>query len=367
MAASDRTGTHGRGPLSRRALAETLLTGIVIPAHPLALTAQRRLDERRQVALTRYYADAGACGVAVGVHTTQFAIRSVGLFEPVLRLAAGAADEHEQRTGRHLVRVAGAVGATPQAVAEAVLARGLGYDAVLLSLAALRDASGPELLAHCRSVAEVLPVFGFYLQPAVGGRVLDHAFWRGFLEIENVVAIKVAAFNRYQTLDVVRALATSGRAGEVALYTGNDDTIVPDLLADFVPPAPRAGSSARVRFSGGLLGQWAAWTRRAVELLEAVKDCRRNGGAGALELLALGQRLTDANGALFDVQNAFAGCIAGIGEVLRRQGLLANRLCLDPHEDLSPGQSEEIDRVTAAYPELTDDAFVAEHLDRWLR
>ena len=367
MAASDRTGPHGR-TLSRRALAEALLAGIVIPAHPLALTAERRLDERRQVALTRYYADAGAGGVAVGVHTTQFAIRSVGLFEPVLRLAAGAADEHEQRTGRRLVRVAGAVGATPQAVAEAVLARGLGYDAVLLSLAALQDASGPDLLAHCRSVAEVLPVFGFYLQPAVGGRVLDHAFWRGFLEIENVVAIKIAPFNRYQTLDVVRALGKSGRAGEVALYTGNDDTIVLDLLADFAPPAPGGGSPpARVRFSGGLLGQWAAWTRRAVELLEAVVDCRRNGGAGALELLTLGQRLTDANGALFDVRNAFAGCIAGIGEVLRRQGLLANRLCLDPHEDLSPGQSEEIDRVTAAYPELTDDAFVAEHLDRWLR
>jgi dihydrodipicolinate synthase/N-acetylneuraminate lyase len=368
MAASDRTGPHGRGPLSRSALAETLLTGMVIPAHPLALTAERRLDERRQVALTRYYADAGACGVAVGVHTTQFAIRSVGLFEPVLRLAAGAADEHEQRTGRHLVRVAGAVGTTPQAVAEAVLARGLRYDAVLLSLAALRDASGPELLAHCRSVAEVLPVFGFYLQPAVGGRVLDHAFWRGFLEIENVVAIKIAAFNRYQTLDVVRALGKSGRAGEVALYTGNDDAIVLDLLADFVAAAPGAGGPPpRVRFSGGLLGQWAAWTRRAVELLEAVKHCRRNGGAGALELLALGQRLTDANGALFDVRNAFAGCIAGIGEVLRRQGLLANRLCLDPHEDLSPGQSEEIDRVSAAYPELTDDEFVAEHLDRWLQ
>ena len=180
--------------------------------------------------------------------------------------------------------------------------------------------------------------------------------------------IKIAPFNRYQTLDVVRALGMSGRAGEVALYTGNDDTIVLDLLADFAPPAPGGGSPpARVRFSGGLLGQWAAWTRRAVELLEAVVDCRRNGGAGALELLTLGQRLTDANGALFDVRNAFAGCIAGIGEVLRRQGLLANRLCLDPHEDLSPGQSEEIDRVTAAYPELTDDAFVAEHLDRWLR
>ena len=367
MGASERASS---ARLDRRSLAETLLSGLVIPAHPLALTADRRLDERRQVALTRYYSAAGAGGVAVGVHTTQFAIREAGLLKPVLRLAGSALDEDENERRRRLVRVAGAIGPTRQAVAEAELARGLGYDAVLLSLAALREATVPELLDHCRRVAEVLPLFGFYLQTAVGGRPLDHRFWRGFLEIESVVAIKVAPFNRYQTVDVVRALAESGRGDEVALYTGNDDAIVFDLLADFgtAPGHAGPGSAAqRVRFAGGLLGQWAVWTWRAVELLEAVKECRRNAGEEAVDLLALGQRLTDANGALFDVRGNFAGCIAGVNEVLRRQGLLANRLCLDPHEDLSPGQAEEIDRVSASYPELVDDAFVAEHRDEWLR
>jgi dihydrodipicolinate synthase/N-acetylneuraminate lyase len=341
------------------ALRARLLEGHVIPAHPLALTAERRLDERRQVALTRYYADAGAGGIAVGVHSTQFAIRTAGLLEPVLRLAAEAATEAERRSGRALVRIAGAIGRTKQAVAEAEMAHRLGYDAVLLGLGALREETVPELVAHCRSVGEVLPLVGFYLQPAVGGRVLDETFWRRFLEIEAVVAVKVAPFNRYQTLDVVRALAARGRAGEVALYTGNDDAIVLDLLADF-PGEPS------VRFVGGLLGQWGVWTRRAVELLEAVKRCRHEGGAGALELLALGQLLTDANAALFDARNAFRGCIPGIHEVLRRQGLLAGRWCLDPREDLSPGQAEEIDRVLAAYPHLADDAFVRENRDRWL-
>ena len=339
-----------------------LLEGHVIPAHPLALTAERRLDERRQVALTRYYADAGAGGIAVGVHSTQFAIRPAGLFEPVLRLAAETAAEAERRSGRPLVKIAGAIGRTKQAVAEAEAARRLGYDAVLLSLGALREEANPEVVAHCRSVGEVLPLVGFYLQPAVGGRLLDEVFWRRFLEIEAVVAVKVAPFNRYQTLDVVRALAASGRAGEVALYTGNDDAIVLDLLAQFPtePPGPP------VRFAGGLLGQWGVWTHKAVELLEAVKECRSDGGAGALPLLALGQQLTDANAAIFDARNAFRGCIPGIHEVLRRQGLLAGRWCLDPGEDLSPGQAEEIDRVLRAYPHLTDDEFVRENRDRWL-
>ena len=350
MAGSDLTALRG-----------TLLDGLVIPAHPLALTSQRRLDERRQVALTRYYAAAGAGGIAVGVHSTQFAIRSAGLFEPVLRLAAAAAAESQGRTGRALVKIAGAIGRTPQAVAEAELARGLGYDAVLLGLGALRDASLAELVAHCGSVADAMPLVGFYLQPAVGGRPLDEGFWRRFLEIEAVVAVKVAPFNRYQTLDVVRALAASGRAGEVALYTGNDDAIVADLLADF----PVAGQ-APVRFAGGLLGQWGVWTRRAVELLAAVKACRQGTGAGARELLALGQQLTDANAAIFDARHAFRGCIPGIHEVLRRQGLLAGRWCLDAEEDLSPGQVDEIERVVRDYPQLADDAFVAEGLARWL-
>jgi dihydrodipicolinate synthase/N-acetylneuraminate lyase len=340
-------------------LRATLQDGLVIPAHPLALDAGRRLDERRQVALTRYYADAGAGGIAVGVHSTQFAIRAAGLFEPVLRLAAETAAEAERRNGRGIVKIAGAIGRTQQAVEEAETARRLGYDAVLLSLGALGDASVSELVAHCRRVGEVLPLVGFYLQPAVGGRLLEEGFWRRFLEIEAVVAVKVAPFNRYQTLDVARALAASGRGGEVALYTGNDDAIVADLLTDFPGERP-------VRFVGGLLGQWGVWTRKAVDLLEAVKRCRREGGAGALPLLALGQQLTDANAALFDARNAFRGCIPGIHEALRRQGLLAGRWCLDPHEDLSPGQAEEIDRVLAAYPHLTDDAFVRENLDRWL-
>jgi dihydrodipicolinate synthase/N-acetylneuraminate lyase len=352
MASSDRAG----------AVAARLRAGAVIPAHPLALNAERKLDERRQNALTRYYCAAGAGGVAVGVHTTQFAIREVGLLRPVLTLAAQAVRAHETATGQHLLKVAGVCGPTIQAMAEAALATELGYDAGLLSLAALREASTAELLAHCRRVAEVMPLFGFYLQPAVGGRVLDYAFWRGFLEIAEVVAIKVAPFNRYATLDVARALVDSGRASEVALYTGNDDAIVADLLAEL-----DFGGGRRLSFSGGLLGQWAVWTRSAVTLLEDTRAGRAGGGEALPRLLTLGHQLTDANAALFDAQNAFAGCIAGIHEVLRRQGLLANRFCLDPHEDLSPGQAEEIDRVGRSYPHLTDDAFVAENLDAWLR
>jgi dihydrodipicolinate synthase/N-acetylneuraminate lyase len=335
---------------------DALSRGMVIPAHPLALTAARKLDERRQVALTRYYCDAGAGGVAVAVHTTQFAIRDprIGLLEPVLRLAISVMRERERERSRPLVAVAGVVGPTPQAVAEAELAQRLGYDVALLSLAALRDAPNAALIEHCRRVAEVLPLFGFYLQPAVGGRVLDEAFWRAFLEIENVAAIKVAPFNRYATLDVTRALAASGRR-DVALYTGNDDAIVADLVTAF---------PGGVRFAGGLLGQWAVWTRRAVELLESVR--RAENGHGVAELLALGAELTDANAAFFDAAHGFKGCIAGLHEVLRRQGLLAGRWCLDPEEDLSPGQVEEIDRVCRAYPHLSDDAFMRENLERWL-
>ena len=345
-------------------VSDALLRGLVIPAHPLALDARRRLDERRQRALTRYYCAAGAGGVAVGVHTTQFAIRdpAVGLLRPVLAIAMDVLRAHVLGGGTPLVAVAGVCGPTPQAVAEAELARGLGYDAGLLSLAALRDAPNEALLQHCRHVAGVIPLFGFYLQPAVGGRVLDRAFWRAFLEIPAVVAIKVAPFDRYRTLEVARALAESGRH-DVALYTGNDDSIVADLLTDF----PAAGTRARpVRFAGGLLGQWSVWTREAVRTLDAVRACRSTGGACALDLLATGAALTDANAALFDVRNGFAGCIAGLHEVLRRQGLLQGRWCLDPAEDLSPGQMEEIDRVLAAHPFLADDAFVAENLDRWL-
>ena len=342
---------------------EALVRGIVIPAHPLALTAERKLDERRQAALTRYYCDAGAGGLAVGVHTTQFAIRDprVGLFEPVLRLAAATAREIERRSGRRLVKVAGVCGKTEQAVREALLAREAGYDLGLLSLAAMAAATEPELLAHCRWVAEAIPLFGFYLQPAVGGRPLSYRFWRGFCEIEGVAAIKVAPFNRYRTIDVVRAVADSGRANEICLYTGNDDTIIADLLAEF------RLTDASVRFRGGLLGQWAVWTRRAVDLLDEIRACVARGGQGASEILAGAAALTDANAALFDASNGFAGCIAGLHEILRRQGLLAGRWCLDPAEDLSPGQLQEIDRVTASYPQLTDDDFVRDRLHQWLR
>jgi dihydrodipicolinate synthase/N-acetylneuraminate lyase len=335
---------------------------VAIPAHPLALTAERKLDERRQAALTRYYCDAGAGGVAVGVHTTQFAIRDpgVGLLQPVLALARDVLREREQKDGSPRVAVAGVCGPTPQAVAEAELARGLGYDVGLVSLAALGDASNADLVAHCRRVSEVLPLFGFYLQPAVGGRRLDEDFWRRFLEIEAVAAIKVAPFSRYATLDVTRALAASGRT-DVALYTGNDDAIVADLVTAF-PGAPGRGP---VRFVGGLLGQWAVWTRQAVALLARARRGAET-GEGLRGLLAEGAQTTDANAALFDARHCFRGCIAGIHEVLRRQGLLAGRWCLDPKEDLSPGQAEEIDRVCRAYPHLADDAFVKENLDRWL-
>jgi len=360
-------------------LRRELMRGLVIPAHPLALTERRTLDERRQVALTRYYCDAGAGGIAVGVHTTQFAIRdpAVGLFEPVLRLAQRTVDDwclpslKLRETGARLPRprpvmVAGVVGKTAQAVREAEIAVSLGYDAGLLSLAALRDSDNRDALDHCRRVADVIPIVGFYLQPAVGGRILDRAFWRDFFDIERVVAVKVAPFDRYRTLDVTIALAQSGR-DDVALYTGNDDAIVTDLLTPFPP-----GWNGRpLRFSGGLLGQWAVWTKCAVEVLRRCHAVTRDtpspaGGDDAVRLLALGAELTDANAALFDPAHQFAGCIPGIHEVLRRQGLLEGRWCLDPHEELSPGQMDEIDRVLLRYPHLTDDEFVKEHLHRWL-
>jgi dihydrodipicolinate synthase/N-acetylneuraminate lyase len=344
------------------ALRASLGAGVVIPAHPLALTADRKLDERHQRALTRYYVDAGTGGIAVGVHTTQFAIRRPehGLFRPVLELAAETAREWLGASERTHALIAGAVGDTAQAVAEAEIAASLGYDLVLLGLGALRDASDAALVAHCRAVADVLPVFGFYLQPAVGGRVLGYQFWRDFAEIERVWAIKIAPFNRYQTLDVVRAVADASR-DDIALYTGNDDAIVPDL----VTPIPVGARGASRRIVGGLLGQWAVWTRAAVRLLDRVHRAREN-HAVDMALLREGAALTDANAAIFDAANGFAGCIPGIHEILRRQGLLRGTWCLDPHETLSPGQSEEIDRVCRMHPSLDDDEFVREGMGRWL-
>ena len=320
-----------------------LLAGHVIPAHPLALDAARRLDEHHQRGLTRYYVDAGAGGIAVGVHTTQFAIRDPrhGLLQPVLELAATTARESAGAANRTVALIAGAGGRTEQAVRETTLARDHGYHAVLLSLAAWRDASDAEVLQHCREVAAVLPLFGFYLQPAVGGRVLDYEFWRAFAEIENVVAIKIAPFNRYRTLDVVRAVADSGRR-DIALYTGNDDSIVTDLLTRF-PFGPNG-----MRIVGGLLGQWAVWTRGAVEMLEAIKR-ERDGAHLSSKWMQYAAALTDANSAIFDARHGFAGCIPGIHEVLMRQGLMRGTWCLDPAERLSPGQREEIDRVLAEH------------------
>ena len=336
-----------------------LIAGQVIPAHPLALTANRTLDERHQRALTRYYVDAGAGGIAVGVHTTQFAIRHPrhGLYRPVLELAAETATSWRRGKTQPFALVAGVIGETQQAVAEAEIAASLGYHVALLGLGALPAATEDELIAHCRAVADVLPLFGFYLQPAVGGRVLSYGFWRRFAEIENAWAIKIAPFNRYQTLDVVRAVADAGR-DDLALYTGNDDSIIADLLTPF--PV----TSGTRRIVGGLLGQWAVWTRGAVELLERAHSA--NTDAVGAHWLRDNAALTDANGAIFDAAHAFDGCIPGIHEILRRQGLMEGIWCLDPAETLSPGQREELDRVCRAYPELADDAFVSENLDRWL-
>lgn len=340
---------------------EPLRRGVAIPAHPLALTAGRALDERRQRALSRYYVAAGAGGLAVGVHTTQFEIREpqFGLFRPVLELAKEEMDRADAGRSEPLVRIGGVCGKTAQAVEEATLLQSLGYHAGLLSLGAMREADDDALIAHCRAVAQTIPVVGFYLQPAVGGRVLPYRFWRRFAEIENVVAIKMAPFNRYQTIDVVRAVTEAGR-DEIALYTGNDDNIVLDLLTPY-----RFGGVER-RIVGGLLGHWSVWTQRAVELLA---QCHRKvaaGGAIGLDDLAKNIAVTDSNAAFFDAANGFAGCIAGIHEVLRRQGLLAGTWCLNPHEALSPGQAQEIDRVYAAYPDQNDDAFIEGSRDAWL-
>ncbi len=329
-----------------------MLTGLAIPAHPLALTASRRLDERRQRALTRYYIAAGVGGIAVGVHTTQFAIRDakIGLFKPVLQLAA----EEMDRAKKSIVRIGGVCGQTAQAVAEAELICELKYHAALLSLGAMSEANDDRLIEHCRTVAEIIPVIGFYLQPSVGGRFLSYAFWLRFADIENVVAIKIAPFNRYQTQDVVRAIINSGR-DDIALYTGNDDSIV----TDFVTPFQFEDKQRRI--VGGLLGHWSVWTQRAVEL----HDRMRLADASP-ELLHLGVAITDCNAAFFDAANGFRGCIAGLHQVLKRQGLLDGNWCLDERETLSPGQQSEIDRVYRAYPHLNDDSFVESHRDEWL-
>ncbi len=337
-----------------------LRRGTVIPAHPLALDGSRKLDARRQRALTRYYLDAGAGGLAVGVHATQFAIREVGLYAPVLELAARTAREW---TARPVLLIAGLSGRTEQACAEARTARDLGYHAGMLSLATMKGASVDELIVHCKAVAEVMPLIGFYLQPAVGGIVLPEAFWRRFAAIDNVIGIKMAPFNRYRTLDVVRGVVAARVEERVTLYTGNDDHIVLDLLAPYA--IQRDGETVTVRIRGGLLGHWSVWTRGAVALFERIQAALASGRIDA-ELLALDSRVTDCNAAFFDVANEFKGCLPGCHEVLRRQGLLERIDCLDPAETLSPGQAAEIDRVLRDHADLADDAFVAANLQRWL-
>ncbi len=348
-----------REELPREVLTQ-LRQGVVIPAHPLALTENRQLDQRHQRALTRYYLDAGAGGLAVGVHTTQFEIRDEGLYEPVLRMAAETAAAW---TDRPLVMIAGLVGSTEQALAEADTALGLGYHAGLLSLAAHKGADEDALIAHCEAVAARIPLVGFYLQPAVGGIVLSTEFWRRFAAIDNVIAIKVAPFNRYRTLDVVRGVVAAGAEDRVSLYTGNDDHILMDLITPFA--VRRGDETVVVRFRGGLLGHWSVWVKPAVEYLAKAHAAVAAGSVDA-ELLQLDSQITDANGVLFDVVNDFAGCIAGCHEVLRRQGLLQGTWCLNPDEAMSPGQAEELDRIVADYPHLCDDDFVAANLLRWL-
>jgi dihydrodipicolinate synthase/N-acetylneuraminate lyase len=341
-----------------------LRRGSVIPAHPLALDAARRLDRRRQRALARYYLDAGAGGLAVGVHATQFAIRETGLYEPVLRLAIETArDWAGGENARPVAMIAGLSGKTAPARSEAQLARGLGYHAGMLSLAAMNGASVDELIAHCAAVAAQIPLVGFYLQPAVGGIALPEEFWRRFAGIENVVAIKIAPFNRYRTLDVVRGVVAAHAEERITLYTGNDDHIVLDLAVPF--DVIRGAERVRVRIKGGLLGHWSVWTKRAVELHARVQAAVAAGSVDA-DLLALDARVTDCNSALFDVAHDFAGCIPGCHEILRRQGLLEGIWCLDPNEKLSPGQGEEIDRVCREHAELCDDDFVRANLARWL-
>lgn len=347
-----------------------LRSGTVIPAHPLALDSSRRLDERRQRALTRYYVEAGAGGLAVGVHATQFAIREHGLYEPVLALARRSAEGAmvaSKRAGP-LVMIAGLSGRTAQAIAEARIAIANGYHCGMLSLAAHRGASIDELVAHCQAVASEIPLVGFYLQTAVGGIELPVAFWQRFAAIENVVAVKIAPFNRYRTLDVARGIVLAGAEDRVTLYTGNDDHIVLDLLTPLAVRRPGPGGTVeevRLSVRGGLLGHWSVWTRAAVKLFERI-EAAREGGSVDIDLLALDSRVTDCNAALFDVANGFAGCIAGCHEILRRQGLFEGIWCLDPAERLSPGQAAELDRVCREHPDLTDDEFVRAGLERWL-
>ena len=343
---------------------EFLFEGTAIPAHPLALHPDRTLDERHQRALTRYYIDAGAGGMAIGVHSTQFEIRDskFNLYEPVLRMASEEVDNAELK--RPFLKIAGVCGKLDQAVNETNIALSLGYDMVLLSMGGLGDLSEDDLIDRTKRIAEIMPVFGFYLQPSVGGRVLSYDFWCRFAEIDNVHAIKTAPFNRYYTLDVARAVCNSSRVDEIALYTGNDDNIINDLLTTYRFEVN--GRMIEKDIVGGLLGHWAVWTKRAVEIFHDLKAYQERTNLINKDWLTLNTQITDANAAFFDPSHQFRGCISGIHEILRRQGLMESIVCLSDHEALSPGQAEELDRVQKAYPFLNDDDFVSENLEKWL-
>ncbi|PCJ62949.1 MAG: dihydrodipicolinate synthase family protein [Planctomycetota bacterium] len=344
---------------------EEVRKGMAIPAMPLALDENRKFDEAQQRILTRYYIDAGSGGIACGVHSTQFEIRDpeVGLFEPVLRVVSKTIDEYCEKINKKILKVSGVCGGTEQAIKEAEFAVATGYHASLLSLAALKDSSIDEIIEHCKKVAEVIPIIGFYLQPAVGGRVLPYEFWRKFVDIDNVLAIKMAPFNRYQTFDVVRAVCEAGKENEITLYTGNDDNIVIDLLSEY--KIQTSNGEKRVRIKGGLLGHFCVWTKAAVELLQQIHEIVDSNNPIPPEILTLAIEVTDSNAALFDTANNFEGCIPGIHEILRRQGLMKGIWCLNPDEILSPGQSEELDRVCKSYPHLIDDDFIRDNLSKW--
>ncbi len=337
---------------------EILHAGTVIPATPLMLDSNRKFDKAMQKRLTRYYLEAGVGGIATAVHTTQFEIRKpeINLYETVISSVMDTINEYEEETGKVIVKVAGVCGDIEQATKEATLAKNLGFDAVLLSTGGLDSWSEDALVERAKVIAGIIPVILFSMQTAVGGRKFSYAYWEKAAEIEGVVAVKCASFNRYQTHDIVRAMTLSSRADKIALYTGNDDNIVIDLATEYVFEAD--GETKRAEIVGGLLGHWCAWTKKAVEIFHGIKSGEIKGE----KLLSLAAAVTDTNSAFFDTTNNFAGCIAGVHEVLRRQGFTDGIYLLNPEEQLSDGQFEEIDRVYRMYPELNDDAFAKEFI-----
>ncbi len=341
---------------------EDLRKGVFIPAHPLALTKERKLDEKRQKALTKYYIESGVGGIAVGVHTTQFEIHNpkIGLYKPVLQLAIETVKEYKLEN--KIIKVAGICGNTEQAIKEAEIAKGLGYDAGLLNLGTFIDEKDDDILIeHAKEVSHIIPVFGFYLQPATGGRELSFSFWCKFFQIDNVIAVKVAPFDRYRTIDVIKAIAQTKREKDIAVYTGNDDNIIIDLITPF------KFNNKIIRIVGGLLGHWAFWTKRSVDIFNEIKEIIKENSPIPQEILTLSAAITDVNSAVFDANNKFSGCIPGINEILRRSGLLEGNWCINQDITLSPGQKEEIDRIFKCYPYLRDDEFVKKNINRWIK